>query len=72
MFDARVPTPNGLTVAELKRIVASMPEKNEAGEDFTVWVETGFGLSSVVVEISPLNKRDDGCDLHLASRVFDR
>ena len=42
MFNARALTPNGLTVAELKQIVASMPEKNKAGEDFTIWVETGF------------------------------
>ncbi len=46
-----------LTVRELKELIKDWPEKNKYNEDCEVWVETGKGLSSPVVLISPLNMR---------------
>jgi len=62
---------NGLTIAELKQIVNALPDQNDVGEPFTVWIETGKGLSSEVVEVRELNKRDSGSDLILYSRAFE-
>jgi hypothetical protein len=58
---------NGMTVKELKRLVANLPETNEYG-DYTVWVETELGLSSIVKSIWPLNKREEGCDILFSSQ----
>ena len=59
--------PNGLTVKEFKEIVKDWVESDEDGEPTEVWIETGLGLSSVVIEISPLNKRGDVADMLLSS-----
>lgn len=39
MVDGRFSNENGLTVGELKRIVNSLPSKNDAGEDYEVWLD---------------------------------
>jgi hypothetical protein len=52
-----------ITVRQLKEWVKNLAEKNEYGEDFEVWMDTGEMLSSPVTEICPLNRREDGCDV---------
>lgn len=59
--------PNGLTVKELKEIIADWAETDEDGEPTEVWIETGWCLSSVVIEVTPLNKRENSADLFLSS-----
>lgn len=53
---------NGLTVAELKRIISDWSEINEDGEPCKVWLGDGRGLSNEVKEVTPLNLRrsEDG------------
>jgi hypothetical protein len=51
--------PNGLTVAELKRLVADWPEVDEHGDPFAVWLGCGHGTSNVVTEVWPLNGREN-------------
>lgn len=63
--------PNGLTVKELKEIVADWAETDEDGEPTEVWIETGWCLSSVVIEVCPLNKREKSADLILSSGAFE-
>lgn len=50
--------PNGLTVRELKALIADWPETDHMGEDSEVWVETSEGLSNVVKKVWPLNSAD--------------
>ena len=50
--------PRGMTVADLKRIIAEWPDEDASGEPTEVWVMTGHGLSSPVVEVCPLNRTD--------------
>lgn len=50
--------PNGITVAELKRLVLNLPEADENGDPYEVWFETGENLSSPVTEICRLNHGD--------------
>jgi hypothetical protein len=49
---------NGITIKELKELVKDLPETDEYGEDFEVWIETGENLSSPCKEIWRLNKGD--------------
>jgi len=49
---------NGMTVRELKALVADLPEKDDSGEDYEVWMMTGDGLTSEVTSVSPLNEGD--------------
>lgn len=63
--------PNGLTIKELKELIKDLPEENEYGEPFEVWIETGRGLSSPVKSVWPLNKRDSGNDIVLESSAFE-
>lgn len=51
--------PKGLTVSELRKILADWPDKKEDGSDTEVWLETGDNLSSPCVTIWPLNVRKD-------------
>jgi hypothetical protein len=51
--------PKGLTVAELKPIVAGWSEIDEDGEPREVWVGVGNGLASQVAAIWPLNPHTD-------------
>ena len=50
--------PNGLTVTELKRVVDSWPKTDHHGTPTTVWVETGRGTDSPVVNIGPVDLTD--------------
>jgi len=63
--------PNGLTVKDLKEIIADWDETDEDGAPTEVWIETGWGLSSVVIEVTPLNKREKSADLILSSGAFE-
>lgn len=58
-------TENGLTIRELKDIINGLPDKNDWGEDYEVWVGTGDNLSNIVKSVCALNKRNSGCDLLL-------
>ena len=40
------------------------------GDEYTVWIETGFAMSSLVIEICPLNERGDGADILFVSGAF--
>lgn len=53
---------SGLTVAELKRLLADWPEQNEHGEPTEVWVSNAAGSSNQVREIWPLRMqtKEDG------------
>jgi len=54
---------NGMTVKELKNLIATWPEVNEdTGEDCEVWLENVDGCSNIITEVWPLNMRelDDG------------
>lgn len=53
---------NGLTVAELKRLIADWPETNEDGDPTEVWISRNEFESNPVYEVSPLNVKvhDDG------------
>lgn len=61
---------NGLTVAELKRIVANWPETNEEGEPAEVWVADREGTSNQVHAIWPLNKRMTGEGIETADLML--
>jgi hypothetical protein len=50
--------PNGLTVIELKRLVADWPETDAWGEPCEVWIGSRDGTSNVVREVWPLNRRE--------------
>lgn len=51
--------PNGLTISELKQIVADMPDiQTWSGDPYEVWIDTGNGLSSVCTVVSDLNAGD--------------
>lgn len=52
----------GVTVAELKRHIASWPETDAMGEPTEVWIETGEMLSSPCMTVELLNYRirEDG------------
>ena len=50
----------GITIKQLKELVKDLPEKDEYGEDFELWVMSlcNCSLSDVAITISPLNKGD--------------
>jgi hypothetical protein len=50
---------NGLTVAELKQIVADWPDTDPQGNPCEVWIEH-YGLSNQVLGVSRLNFRKEG------------
>lgn len=62
--------PNGLTVAELKALIADWPEIGQDGEPTEVWIETGRNRSSPVVSTVPLNKRGESADIIFESLAF--
>ena len=51
---------NGITIKELKKLVKDLPEQDENGEDFELWVMNtdGSGSSNVAKSIMQLNKGD--------------
>ena len=54
-----------ITIRELKEYVKDMPEVDEYGDDFEVWVETKPNLTSPAVGLIKLNQGD------LCIDVFD-
>lgn len=55
--------PNGMTVADLKALIAGWPETTASGELCEVFIETQNGLSNPVLAVWPLNARkDDNCE----------
>jgi len=50
----------GITIKELKELVKDLPEVDEYGEDYEVWVENtnDNGLSNAAKTIMQLNKGD--------------
>ena len=48
---------DGMTVAELKKLIVDWPETDEYGEPCTVWL-SGNGYSNVVTESCQLNARN--------------
>ena len=59
-------TNDALTIRELKEILSVLPDTNEYGEDYEVWIgnENDF-LSNPVRSVWSLNLREDGCDIIL-------
>lgn len=51
---------NGITIKELKELVKDLPEQDENGEDFELWVMNtdGSSLSNVAKSIMQLNRGD--------------
>jgi hypothetical protein len=51
---------NGITIKELKELVKDLPEQDENGEDFELWVMNtdGSSMSNVAKSIMRLNKGD--------------
>jgi hypothetical protein len=59
---------NGMTVAELKEALHGIPELNENGDPYEVWIGLGDGLSSPAIEICPLNSEEVGSDVLLLAK----
>ena len=55
----------GVTVKELKEILSRLPDTDENGELYEVWIGTGEGTSSPVTSVWALNKKQTGCDVLL-------
>lgn len=49
---------NGITIKELKELIKNLPETDEFGENYEVWIETQNGFSSPVTLIQKLNAGD--------------
>ena len=51
---------NGITVKELKELVKDLPEQDENGEDFELWIMNtdGSSMSNVATSIMQLNRGD--------------
>ena len=58
-------TDDALTLKQLKEILRVLPDTNEYGEDFEVWMSVGNNLSNPVKSVWSLNLRNDGCDIIL-------
>ena len=48
----------GVTIKDLKEYVKDLPETDENGEDYEMWVENENGTSNMVKSIWPLNSGD--------------
>lgn len=51
---------NGLTVAQLKAILADWPDADKDGRPHEVWIGGGLEKSSRAKEVLPIDKRYDG------------
>lgn len=59
-------TENGLTIKELKEILSHLPDQDEYGQDYEIWVgNNGDFTSNVVKWVWSLNKSENGCDVIL-------
>lgn len=50
---------NGMTVADLKRIIADWPETDDEGEPCEVWLGSGNGYTNQAIVAIPLNVRSN-------------
>ena len=60
-------TTDALTIKQLKEILSVLPDTDEYGQDYEVWMSAGNNLSNVVKSVWSLNLRNDGCDIILES-----
>lgn len=58
--------PNGMTIKELKELVKDLPEQDENGDDFGVWITNHNGLTNIVHEFANLNQKENGSDILLS------
>ena len=57
-------TTDALTIRELKEILSVLPDTNEYGEDYEVWIgDKNSFTSNVVKSVWSLNLKDNGCDI---------
>ena len=57
---------NTLTIRKLKEILSVLPDTNEYGDDYEVWIGSQNDFSSSSVKsVWALNKTDSGCDIIL-------
>lgn len=55
-----------LTIRKLKEILSFLPDTNEYGDDYEVWIGSQNGFSSSSIKsVWSLNKTDNGCDIIL-------
>ena len=58
---------NGMTLKELKEIIKDLPEEDENGEPYEVWItDTSTGWTNVVHEFASLNLTKLGSDILLS------
>ena len=59
-------TTDALTIRELKEILSVLPDTNEYGEDYEVWIgDKNSFTSNVVKSVWSLDLKDNGCDIIL-------
>ena len=57
---------DALTIRQLKEILGVLPDTDEYGEDYEVWIgDKNSFKSNCVTSVCCLNKREDGCDIIL-------
>jgi len=63
---------NGMTVAELKKVVSMWPEVDGNGNPTEVWIEnySDLGMSNQVKHITPLNQRISGDDMVVSADIL--
>ena len=55
-----------LTIRKLKEILSALPDTNEYGDDYEVWIGSQKDFtSSSATSVWALNKTDNGCDIIL-------
>ena len=65
-------TTNALTIRELKEILSVLPDTNEYGEDYEVWIgDKNSFQSNPVKSVWSLNLREDGCDVILECSYYE-
>jgi len=59
-------TTDTLTIRKLKEILSFLPDSNENGDDYEVWIGNQYKFtSSPVTSVWSLNKDTTGCDIIL-------
>ena len=54
---------NGITIKDLKEFLLNRPEQDSDGNQYEVWVMTGFNISNVAKRIELLNVSKKGSDI---------
>jgi len=47
-----------MSIKNLKDLIKDLPEKNEYGDDFEVWLDNHDGTSDIACIVTPLNLGD--------------